>query len=156
MTEEKEICKICGNSYKNLGSHVRSGHNISMEEYEVYKVPPEADTSESDDALENIQDGIDVTEIINKTTSELSDILEEYNISKQELIIILENRKNKTKVPIALTPENIAKKLSTEKSPSTQDLKVAEILVTIYGFKIVGGGPTTKGGKIPKTWFMSK
>jgi len=169
--EGKETCKICDKSYKNLGAHVRSAHHMSMDEYGLYMVQEAEegsieDANESDDTLEDVQEevtledfheSVDVEEAV--YSDELSDILKEYKISKGELIIILENyrkRKKGSTPDKVLEVEDVAKNLSTETNPSTINVKVAEILVKKYGFSIKGGGPTTQGGKIQKTWFMYK
>lgn len=169
MTEET-ICKICGNSYKNLGSHIRSAHHMSVEEYEMFQVNDTSDSGEMFENISNQSDGMfeekekihieesDTSLYVEaeQNNSELSDILEKYKITKKELIMILENRRRRQNVPESQTPEAVAKRLSTEKEPSTVNVKVAEILVKEYGFSIKGGGPTTRGGTIKKTWFMTK
>ena len=150
---EERVCKVCGKSFKNLGVHVKNAHNMTMEEYDGGQTP---NISNSDIKKEDIDKMDTPKEVEKNMNSDLSEILEKYNISKDELFMILDNFFKKRKVQVAGLPETIAKELSSQDKPSTQSLKVAEILINQYGFKVVGGGPTTKGGTIPKTWFLQK
>jgi hypothetical protein len=153
---KEKVCKICGKSFKNLGVHVKNAHNMSMEEYAMVQTSGTftSDIDEKDIGKVVI---IDTSKEGEKNmNSDLSEILEKYNISRDELFTILDNFFKKRKIQVAGLPETIAKELSSQDKPSTQSLKVAEILINQYGFKVVGGGPTTKGGTIPKTWFLQK
>jgi len=157
---EEKVCKICGKSFKNLGVHVKNAHGMSMGEYSVVQASGTfvSDIDEKDIGKVEITDTSKKEEnkTMNRDTSDLSEILEKYNITKEELIIILDNFFKKKRVRVEGLPESIAKDLSSQDKPSTQSLKVSEILINKYGFSLVGGGPTTKGGTIPKTWFLQK
>ena len=157
---EERVCKVCGKSFKNLGVHVKNAHGMSMGEYSVVQASGTfvSDIDEKGIGKVEITDTSKKEENknMNRDNSDLSEILEKYNISKDELFMILDNFFKKRKVQVAGLPETIAKELSSQDKPSTQSLKVSEILINKYGFSLVGGGPTTKGGTIPKTWFLQK
>ena len=62
-----DVCALCNSKYKNLGSHVRQAHNMSMEEYAAVNEESLDLTDESDMAQVPLSKaGITVTNVLQR------------------------------------------------------------------------------------------
>ena len=168
-----EKCKVCGKELKTINkSHLKT-HNMTIEEYEVYvdsdELEPFLDPLDLDDEIEELTEDevktitpTEITENIFKdsvnNTELLSDFLEEFNLTIQELRSIV--RQHKTGAPLPI-PQQIkkdenrglsgAKRLEDETNVETHDLHIAEALTTKFGFVC-----TEVRSKPKKTWVLEK
>jgi len=164
-----EICKICGKEYTNLGVHVRQAHKLGIEEYrEKYpdvkeEVDDENDFPTEEDTTEKVilKEKAEKEEVEDISGETLKDFLEAHDMSKKELIAVIENFKEGKNIPVKMTErrdkqigEAGAEVLKDQQSARTTNLHVAETLVKNYGFKVKE--VTTRGHTIPKTWILEK
>jgi len=158
MTKEKEKCLICGEGFINILLHVKTRHGLTEKEYREYDSNKTLENAEMLDSASEVEETLGKFE---KSEETVSDLLEQYGISREELTDIIEHYKRGTPLPIVQvtrqktqTAEGEARKLSSKDTVSTRDLYIAEALVKYYNFKV--REVTTKGGTIPKTWVLDK
>ncbi len=165
-----EVCELCGTKYKNLGSHVRQSHNMSMDEYRA--VNEESLELTDDETLNRPQEdslekaGITVTKAelesgildVEKRFTEdmqVGELLKLKGISLQELGSII------TKYITGSSPhpaqdvtrnEDVglrgAKKLLGQKEVKVTNLHIAEALHKTFGYEV------TDVTRDPKTWHL--
>lgn len=171
-----EVCELCGNKKKNLGSHVRAKHAMSMDEYrlviaENMDVTDEiAETKQTEaptpDSLEAA--GISITKEereagildVEKRFTEnmlVGELLKLKNISLQELgSIITQYVSGSAPHPSQTAAKNEqlgmeeAKKLLGESNPGVTNLHIAEALTKKFGYTV------QKVTRDPKTWWLLK
>lgn len=162
-----EVCELCGSKKKNLGSHVRQKHNMSMDEYAAVNKESLDLTDETDMAQVPLKEaGITVTKAelesgildVEKRFTEdmqVGELLKLKGISLQELGSIISNYINGSSPhPVQDVNRNEdvglkgAKKLLGQKNVSVTNLHIAEALHKKFGYEV------TDVTKNPKTWHL--
>lgn len=169
-----DVCELCGNKKKNLGSHVRAKHDMSMDEYRlvVAESMEVTDETEAVTATDTPQEGsleeagITVTkeelesgilDVEKRFTEDMKvgELLKIKGISLQELgSIITQYISGSSPHPTKDSKRNMdvglkgAKKLLGQEYVSVTNLHVAEALNKKFGYVI------TKVTKDPKTWHL--
>jgi hypothetical protein len=168
-----DVCTLCKKEYKNLGSHVRQAHSMSMDEYKLKDTDNAPETSDMD-ILEDMnpadepsgititpqerQSGIlDVDHRFNENMI-VGELLRLKGLTLKELgsIINQYQKGDNTPHPSQTVSKNEtfglagAKELADQESPSTTNLHIAEALVKKLGFEVAS---MTRN---PKTWHLIK
>ena len=158
MAKEKEVCLICKEEFTNLAVHVRTKHDLTMDEYREYDPNGNLENTVMLDSASEVEDTLGKLE---KPEETVASLLLTYKISRQELTDIIEHYKNGTPLStVQVMKQKMevgsgeAKRLSQQDTVSTRNLYIAEALVKHYKFKV--REVTTKGGTIPKTWILDK
>ena len=163
-----DLCRVCNKEFNNLGVHLRKAHKLSMDDYNKdYPIEePEAQDEFGDiDTIENVV----LTEkkekeeemVTDDETELLLDFLNAHELSKKELLSIIENFKSGKNIPAKMIEKRDKKigelgavQLKDQNYVETQNLHVAETLMKEHSFKCAT--VTTKGGTIRKTWCLKK
>lgn len=158
-----QTCKICGEDFTNLMSHVRMKHKMNMEEYEKYSPPVELET-ESDDVFEEPEVSTKesrmkaIFNIEDKEPQSLQSFLDEFHIDEKTLREVISAYKKESRVSVTSSLKNktewakeSALKYKDEEFVNVHDVFVAEELVNNYGFEVL----TVKSGN-PKTYKLQK
>lgn len=161
-----DVCKLCQNEKKNLGSHVRQAHKMSMDEY---KLLDSVDTEFTDELSEHVESNVrtnnkkreeiildlpqEITEDMTVknlclakglTLKDLGAIIKQFNSGKRldvtQSVKLNENR-----------GEREARKLAANDKTSTEDQWVAAALCEKFGFEV---DEVTRNPN--KTWWLSK
>lgn len=180
MVEAKESCKLCNKEFKNLGSHLRAGHQLTMDQYEAMT---SMDTEVTDEIqefqreekekipqqkIQSEEPRIKVTQkerengILNvdqRFSEEMTvgELLQLKGLTLKELGSLINKFQTGTDVPIVQKVkrdqelgEKGALKLAEQPNPTTTDLHIAEALVKKFGFTV------TQITRNPKTWHLTK
>lgn len=154
-----EVCEVCGQTKKNLGSHVRQAHGMSMDEYQAVaaenteltdELNEELPTSQPDEGSNGLvitqaerKAGIlDVESRINEDMS-VRDLCKFKGITFKELGSIISQYVAGTTPPTTQTVDKNEKvgadgaaKLNGEANPTTPSVWIAEALVKQYGYVV--------------------
>lgn len=160
-------CKVCGDSFKNLMSHVRNKHGMGKEEYQVVldelakkKIDEhngvEAEPKEivhEDEEIPEKEEGKDVEEGSGIVIADdrLDKLLEQFDISEEKLREILEAYCNNDPTKAR---EKTVNELKDLKRVHAYRVDVAEALVNDHGFTVKE--VQSNGGQKKKTWILVK
>lgn len=160
-----DVCTLCEGSYKNLGSHVRQAHNMSMEEYRLMN---SADTELTDELSEHLESSIAITnkekeniilDIPQTLTEDMTvgQLLIAKELTLKDLGAIISQFRSGKRLDITQSVKRNeirgtkeAKRLSVSDRATTEDLWTAEALCVQFGFEV---DQVTRN---PKTWWLSK
>lgn len=175
-----DVCTICGKEFKNLGSHVRAAHQISLDEYKhigdgvFEEVDEKAILDGNPDVAESKEDEIPKTpievtpeervlgviDVERRFTPEMTvgELCTLKGLTFKELGSIISQYQNGNKPhpsQLAVKNETLgrkgAEKLKDMSNPSTPNLHIAEALVKKYGFEVT---EITRNPE--KTWHLRK
>ncbi len=168
-----DVCTLCSKEYKNLGSHVRQAHQMSMDEYATKDTTnaPEASDIDILEAMNPVDEPSGIIITPQERQSGILDVEHRFNenmivgellrlkgLTLKELgsIINQYQKGDNTPHPSQTVSKNEsfgmagAKKLSDQENPSTTNLHIAEALVKKLGFEVAS---MTRD---PKTWHLRK
>ena len=166
-------CKVCGKEYQRLIVHLRTAHNMTMEEHDKYdgptpeiEIPEEMTEQEAEAILEQMEEkkvdvsGAEKEENIfkpDKKIASMEEFLKEFDLSYKELRSIIKTYTKGSPLDVNQELERKAKlgksgaeALKDRDKVQVTQLFVAEELVKHYGFEV------THITSDPKTWHLIK
>jgi len=168
-----EKCKICGVEKKNLKTHIRMAHKMTMEEYDNYKEEKMPEDNIPEEEFEEIIED-EVPNYVRKAAVEKPDkskrklteqskiymLLDKHELTLSELENMIENYKETTTVTENMSESGLQRvrknraykmveKYLGKDRVEVKDLYIAEILQDDYGYKT----ETVRRGP-PKVWVM--
>ena len=169
-----DVCELCSSEYKNLGSHVRQKHNMSMDEYaavneqsldltdeiktiEATNAPQEGSLESAGIIVTRAERESGILDVEKRFTEDMQigELLKLKGISLQELgSIISQYITGSSPHPVQDVSRNEevglkgAKELLGQKEVSVTNLHIAEALHKKFGYEV------TDVTKNPKTWHL--
>ena len=159
-----DVCKLCEKECKNLGSHVRKAHNMSMDEYKLMDSADTDLTDELSDQIESMSTNnkkrediiLDLPQEITEDMT-IKELLTNKGLTLKDLGAIISQFNSGKKMDVTQSVkfnenrgEAEAKALAVSKNVATEDLWVAEALVKKFGYEV------TTITRDPKTWQLIK
>ena len=163
--ESGKLCKICNKKFKNLGSHLRAKHQMSLEEYDDYNenshkmdIEPKGNTEVT---LEERTERIfgKQERDINRP---LKEFLDEFKITEKELREIARKFMSGKPIDVKTSAKNkyeVGEREAEELKEKKEEIKVyraetADILLNKHLFEVIRC--VGKKGDVPKHWVLKK
>ena len=162
-----EICKLCGKEFTNLGSHIRSKHKISREEYDNSDTPTiENEFEEEEEGPISVTPDERIANVFKGSLPPEKDLslrsfLTEVELTEKELRNVVRDYKSGEGIGVTQQlkrqtdqARKTAIRLSKQRDVRTTELLVAEILKNEHDYTVVD--LKGKTANRPTTWILSK
>jgi hypothetical protein len=163
--ESGKLCEVCKKRFKNLGSHLRAKHQMSLAEYDDYvknshkmNIEAKGNTKVTLKEREKRIFGEQERDV----NRPLKDFLDEFDITEKELREIARKFMQGKPIDVKTSAKNkyeVGEKEAEKLKDKTEEVTVyraetADILLNKYNFEVIKC--VGRKGDVPKHWVLKK